>query len=94
MAAMTGRAGTQRTIQIQSADPGIRPGLRRRTTFAVDLHRSPVALQTARVDRRGAADHLTHDVIQRSEDLPALGMVRRLLLGHFLFIPDCPLANF
>jgi len=41
-------------------------------------------LHASRVDRRRAADHFTEDVVERSENLAALRVVRARLLLDFL----------
>ena len=81
--AVAGRAGAERTVRIQPADAGIRPGLGRRAVVAVEFHRAAVALQATGIDRRRAADDFAHDVVERGEDLAASGMVRGLLLVDF-----------
>lgn len=45
-----------------------------------------MALATASGYGLRTTDDFTHEVVQRSQDLTTLGVVRRLLLAHFLLV--------
>ena len=64
MTCMTRSAGTLGTIRVLAADARIWPGAWRRLAVLADFNLDAVALAASDVDRRGATDNLTKQVVQ------------------------------
>ena len=89
VACVAGRAGPERAVDILAAYAGIGPGLRRGLAFVVNLDRAAVALLTAGIYCRWAADHFAEQIVHRRQNVAGFRVVRSLLLLDLGFMTIC-----
>ena len=81
--AMAGGTGAGGTVGIDTANPRVRPGARRRPAVFADFDLGTMALLAAGIDCRGTTNHLAEQVVERGQYLPAFRVVRAVHLLEF-----------